>query len=211
MLEFALAIPFVLLMMLLVSDMIALGRGNLRTQNAAERVGQIISQCERIGADDEARLLALTKRVLGNTANEGRYRLIINAFGRDNTDNDSDPTNAVPRNIGWKIDVQGGTPRPGEPALSVSSDGDTMPAGPEAFEMKQNVVLFRTEVFMSLDRTPLTRMSNVLQTRVMVGSKELSSKVTLGFETAKGEALHVTRTPNTDTLRTKTSSTGCLQ
>ena len=57
----------------------------------------------------------------------------------------------------------------------------------------------RTEVFVRLDRTTLSRMLPYLATR----------GVTFGYETGRGEAVHVSRLQTVDTLKTRTG-TSCL-
>jgi Flp pilus assembly protein TadG len=186
MVEFAFMLPLAMLMMFGVADLVQLGRGHLRAQSAATQIGQIISQCKQVGAADEAKLAALTGRILGSFAeNNAQWRLIITAFGRDNTDG-----TAV--NITWTIDQS-----PSGPAqLSVTQKGSAVPAN---YTFGCNKLLFRTEVFASIDRTQLTRLTSLL-----------AGKVTLGFDKVSAEAVQSTRVGNTDTLKTKTSSTGCL-
>lgn len=194
--EFAYALPLVFLMMFGLADVAQVARANLRAQSAAIQVGQIISQCEQVSAADEAILKDLTQRILDpSRTKDAPFALRINVFGRDSENKAITP---------WSISQNGGTARPGEPPVSAASAGSVPPPG---YTMGKNQVLIRTEVFSSVDRTPLQRMVSVL-----THSTKASSGVSLGFATAAGTAVHSTRVPNTDKLKTKGGSgaKGCL-
>jgi Flp pilus assembly protein TadG len=189
-LEVVYTLPVIFVMMFAVSDAVQLGRTYLRAQSAAIQVGQIISQCAQVSADDEAVLNTLTKNILdpANVRN-APYALRITAFGRDSADKAITP---------WAINQSGGTKRPGETAPALAGTNATLPTG---YTMGKNQVLFRTEVVWSADKNPLTRLVSLL-----------STKTSLGFTTAGGEAVFSTRVSNTDTLKTKGASgaKGCL-
>lgn len=193
--EFAYALPVVFLAMFGLADVVQGGRANLRAQSAAIQVGQIISQCPQVNANDDAALRDLAKRILDplNVKN-APFALRVTVFGRDGSNN----------NINWAINQTGGTPRAGEPALAFSTNGSAVPAG---YTMGKNQVLIRTEVLSSLDRTPLQRLVSVLNRATAA-----SSPVALGFTTANGTAVHSTRIPITDGLKAKgaASAKGCL-
>jgi len=185
MVEFAVALPLIFLMMFALADVVQFGRGHLRAQSAATQIGQIISQCEQFHTNDEAVLMELTGRILGRFAESNvRYALRITAFGRDSSGKDFD----------WSVSKDAGTGRTDEPPLTIVSKGKTLPQGDMGeYKMDKNRMLFRTEVFVSLDRTPLTRLVSLLRDK----------GVSLGFTTARGEAVFSTRVPNTDTLNAK--------
>lgn len=194
--EFAYALPLVFVMMFGLADVAQVARANLRAQSAAIQVGQIISQCEQVSTADEDILKDLTRRILDpSLVKNAPFALRISVFGRDSSNKDIVP---------WSISQNGGMTRPGESAPSFALGGTTVPSG---YVMGKNQVLIRTEVLSSVDRTPLQRMVSVL-----THSTKASSGVSLGFAIATGTAVHSTRLPNTDKLRTKGGSgaKGCL-
>lgn len=194
--EFAYALPVVFVTMFGLADVVQSARANLRAQSAAIQIGQIVSQCEQVSADDEAVLKDLAQRILDpGLVKKAPFALRINVFGRDSANKDITP---------WSISQSGGAARPGEPALSFNSAGTAVPPG---YTMGKNQVLIRTEVFSSVDRTPLQRAVSMLSR-----STQASTAVSFGFGTAAGTAVHSTRVPNTDSLKTKGGSgaKGCL-
>jgi Flp pilus assembly protein TadG len=195
--EFAAALPLIFLFVFTLTDAVQFGRGHLRVQSAAMQIGQIISQCERFNTDDETVLMDLTERLLGRFAeNSARYALRITAFGRDGSGTDGNY-------FEWSVSKNAGAGRTGEPALNVVSKGSQLPEGSQGtYKLARNRALFRTEVFASLDRTPLTRAVSLLRDK----------GVAQGFTTARGEAVFSTRASHTNALRTKGSSSekGCL-
>lgn len=191
MVEFAVALPVVLIMMVAMADVVQFGRGYLRAQSAALQIGQIISQCEQYSASDDTILKELTGRILGRYAEGGaRYALRITAFGQDSKGRDFD----------WSVSQNGGAGRTGEPSLAFTSKSKEMPKGDQGdFKMDKNRMLFRTEVFVSLNQTPLSGAISVLREK----------GVPVGFVTARGESVFSTRVPKTDGLSAK-GSEGCL-
>ena len=147
-LEFALWTTPILFVSFVCADVVQLGRGYLRAQNAAMQIGQIISQCERVNGNDIALLGQLAPLFLGSYASGGaQWRMVISAFGRDNT-------SGTQQNIAWSQPVSGGAASGGAPALDATSKQYQLPAG---YQTGQNRLLFRTEIFVSVDRTSLTR------------------------------------------------------
>lgn len=192
-LEFAAALPLVMLMMFGFMDIARLVRGNTRAHSTAMQIGQIVSQCQQINGGDADVLRQMAEAILGSyAANNARWELRVNAFGQDSTG----------RAIQWSMPpIAGGTDTPGAP-LSVASKGAAVPAG---YVMGSNRLLFRTEVFVSMDKTFFSRMVSPL-----VRSTWGYSTVVSAFTSVRAEAVNTTRVPNTDTLRTNTGSKGCL-
>ena len=191
--EFVFALPVCMVMMFGLADVAQLGRGHMRAQSAATQIGQIVSQCERFNAADETILKNITRNLLGTYAyNSAQWELRITAFGQK-----SDGTA-----INWSVQANDNIPATG-PRLTVSSKGSALPEQSNGadYVMAKNNLLYRTEVFVRVDRTPLTRGVSVVAQRWDLASS---------FDSVRGEAVHSTRSANTDELATKTSSKGCL-
>lgn len=192
--EFAVAVPLMLILMFGLSDLVQLARGHMRVQAAAMQIGQIVSQCEKpLNGADEDVLVELTGRLLGTFAkNDAQWRLVITAFGQDKDG----------RSINWESDKSGGSPRAGETALSPTLKGNALPtANGTPYVMGKNKLLYRVEAFASIDRLPLSRAVSLL-------SANLGSAIR--FDEVRGEAVLTTRVPNTDTLKA-TAEKGCLK
>lgn len=188
--EFALLLPFILLMLFVAHDGVHAVRGHLRAKSAAVQIGQIISQCEQVSSSDDAKLKAVAERILGSyTQGNAQWELRITAFGRGSDNKDITP---------WQIRQTGGSAVSGRPSLTPNSKGSALPSSPGtgAFQMGKNMMLFRTEVFLSVDRTPLIRGVSLL---AQAGS----------YDSAYGEEVFISRAPNTDGLKEK-GATGCL-
>lgn len=183
--EFAVILPVALIALFFTHEVVHVLRAYMRVESASLQIGQIISQCEQVSAADEQVLKDITKRILGSyAANNAQWALRINAFGRG-----SDNKDIVP----WSISQSDGAVAGGQPALAVNSKGSAMPAG---YTMARNVVLFRTEIFLSVDRTPLMRGVSLLA---------MNSR----FESAYAGRVHGSRVANTDGLKAK-GAAGCL-
>lgn len=198
--EFAIAVPFMLLLMFGLADIVRLVRGHMRVQATAMQIGQIVSQCEKpLNGADELVLDAVAKQLLGTYAENGaQWRLIITAFGK-NSKGDAD--------INWSANRSGGAPANGAPALTVVSRGSALPqSGSGTYVMGANKLLYRVEVFASMDRLPLSRAVSVLSAPGTIWS--LGGAIR--FESVRGEVVLSTRVPNTDSLKA-TAEKGCLK
>lgn len=180
--ELALALPAVVLMLFGMADVVQLGRGHLRVQSTAMQIGQIISQCEVISTEDNKILLALASKLLG-TFNKAEWALQITAFGQD--------TNGAA--IGWSVNVSGGT-APKDVELDIASDGSALPKQPDGtpYQMGRNNLLYRTEVFVLVDKATLLRQVS--------GLAAWFGNLSMRFDSVRGEAVHTTRASSTDNL-----------
>lgn len=191
--EFACALPVCMVMVLSLADLAQLARGYMRAQSAATQIGQIVSKCERFTAGDEAILKNLTRTLLGTYSYNGaQWELRITAFGQRS---DGAPIN-------WSVQQNENIPATG-PKLAPVSKGSALPEQPDGtdFAMGKNNLLYRTEVFVRIDRVPLTRGVSIVTQRW-----DLSSS----FDSVRGEVVHSTRAANTDELQNKNGSRACL-
>lgn len=130
-----------MLLLLGFADVVQLVRGHIRVQSAATQIGQIVSQCKRVSGGDEARLKELTWKILGPFASGGDWALVIHAKGLD----------AKKNPIAWRM------PEKDLPAIAAKPQGAALPPG---LELKENEVVFTTEVFARLKTTFLFQTRN---------------------------------------------------
>ena len=138
--EFAVAAPFLMLVLLGFSDVVQMGRGHLRVQSAATQIGQIVSQCRQVSKGDEAQLVKLAESILGNVTQGGGWSVVITAIGRDAQD----------KPFTWSMP-------PAPPPSAAQSKGSEVPPG---LDLRRDQVVFRTDVFAQVKTTFLYRTGN---------------------------------------------------
>ena len=144
--EFALLLPFMLGFMLLLAELVHLGRGYMRVQNAAAQIGQIVSQCERIGSGtpgDNSELKAIALELLDGFSGTD-WTMRIRAYGK----------NASGTVIEWTID-EGSTGR--------TVTADAIEAVPTGIALQNNRMYFRTQIIAKIDRFALSRNNSALR------------------------------------------------
>lgn len=172
-LEFAIGLPMLFVLLLGGSDLVALLRAQLRADLAAQQLGQVVSQCNRISAPGDIDVFWLVaQRSIGDagavTGAMAPGAVIVSAVGRSGNDS----------RVMWQQ-------RTGSP-LHISRVGTagniaTLPGG---FQVAAGQTLFVTEVYLRPENWPLAG-------RLLGGS----SQRTLG-----SFALFVARAPDAPAL-----------
>jgi hypothetical protein len=183
MVEFAFAVPLLMLFGLGFADVVQLGRGHHRAQSAATQIGQVVSQCRRVSGGDEVELTALTKRILGPFAATGKqWALVITAEGRDSQDKPFTWRMQSREPASYAVNAQGVRlqPDPNQPGLTINPDE----------------VLYRTEVFVTVETSFFSKDNPVIKN--LLGSGRDGR--------AYGSALHMTRAPDASGLRSQNTA-----